>query len=81
MANSEGKKKLLKGTLKKAQKCNKAVDAPGTIYFTQPQTHDQRVTVFDSSITSEPFLNSVELENMRNKQQMEEKAGTSHTRS
>ncbi|OQU99210.1 hypothetical protein CLAIMM_04876 [Cladophialophora immunda] len=53
------------------QQCPKASASSTTINFAQPQTHDQRVTVFDSSTTSEPFLDSVVLENLRKRQQME----------
>ena len=42
MASSEEKRELLKGPLKKAQRCNKAVEAKSTIHFTQPQGQDQR---------------------------------------
>ncbi|KAH0847822.1 hypothetical protein FOPE_01064 [Fonsecaea pedrosoi] len=71
MAGDEKKRELLKGSLEKSQQCPKVPASRTTIYFAQPQTQDQRVTVFDSSITSEPFLDSVVLENLRKKQQME----------
>ncbi|KIX92055.1 uncharacterized protein Z520_12209 [Fonsecaea multimorphosa CBS 102226] len=78
MAGDEKKRELLKGPLKKTQ-CPKASAPTTTIYFAQPQTQDQRVTVFDSSITSEPFLDSVVLENLRKRQQMENEAeGVGH---
>jgi hypothetical protein len=100
MASSEVKRELLKGPLKKAPTCDKAVASKSNVHFTQPQPQDQRgennvshfplangelirentVTVFDSSITFEPFLNSVGLENLRKRQQMDATAETSGTK-
>ncbi|OAP64057.1 hypothetical protein AYL99_00029 [Fonsecaea erecta] len=74
MAGNEEKRELLKGPLEKTLRCPQASISSATIDFAQPQTQDQRVTVFDSSITSEPFLDSVVLENLRKRQQRESEA-------
>ncbi|KIW86693.1 uncharacterized protein Z519_12679 [Cladophialophora bantiana CBS 173.52] len=80
MASDGKKKELLKGPLEKSQQlCPKAPASRNTLFFAQPQAHDQRVTVFDSSITPEPFLDSVVLENLRKRQQLEGEAEGSGT--
>ncbi|KIW69817.1 hypothetical protein PV04_02144 [Phialophora macrospora] len=80
MASSEEKRELFKRPLKKAPTCDKAVASKSNVHFIQPQSQDQRVTVFDSSITFEPFLDSVGLENLRKRQQVDAKAETSGTK-
>ncbi|KEF56595.1 uncharacterized protein A1O9_06784 [Exophiala aquamarina CBS 119918] len=49
------------------------MSSPSTtpIRFEPQPVQDQRVTVFDSSVASEPFLDSVALENLRKRQQAE----------
>ncbi|KIV95968.1 hypothetical protein PV10_03555 [Exophiala mesophila] len=45
--------------------------AANTIHFvphSQPSAQEQRVMIFDSSITSQPFLDSVELDKLRKRQ-------------
>ncbi|KAK7897610.1 hypothetical protein LTR67_004239 [Exophiala xenobiotica] len=76
MAATQSKKKMLiHGPLKKSEGSLQAVESNhtiSTIHFALQQDQDQRVTVFDSSITPEPFLDSVALERLRKRQQMDE---------
>lgn len=76
MATTRSKEKiLLHGPLKKNEGSSQAVESNhtiSTIHFALQQDQDQRVTVFDSSITPEPFLDSVALERLRKRQQIDE---------
>ncbi|KIW19024.1 hypothetical protein PV08_03314 [Exophiala spinifera] len=73
MATAQSREKL-QGPLKRFQGSSQAAEANhaiSTIRFALQQD-DQRVTVFDSSIPPEPFLDSVELENLKKRQQKAE---------
>ncbi|KAL6240934.1 hypothetical protein RBB50_012193 [Rhinocladiella similis] len=73
MAPAQSKEKL-QGPLKRFQASSQAAEsnhAISTIRFAL-QHDDQRVTVFDSSITPEPFLDTVELETLKKRQQKAE---------
>ncbi|EXJ83288.1 hypothetical protein A1O1_06907 [Capronia coronata CBS 617.96] len=77
MATVQSRVKL-KGPLLKPKISSNAMEsshATNTIHFAkqQPPSHSQRVIVLDFSITPEPFLDSVGLENIRKRQQMEQR--------
>ncbi|KAK4943351.1 hypothetical protein LTR10_017025 [Elasticomyces elasticus] len=75
MATAQKNKKIQGPVIKKKDRGGSVESnhAINTIHFALQQDQEQRVTIFDSSITPEPFLDSVSLERLRKKQQTQAK--------